>query len=435
MNFNTIIDIVNHKLLENHNSCLNSTEIIILRGIWQGQTYKEIAKKEGYSSGYFTNVVAPELFRKLSELIGKDIKKNNCRQLLESHIPTPIAGPSYPSGPLPLSSPFYIQRQPIEQQIAQEIRKPGALVRIKAPREMGKTSLLLRVIDSVHRQGYRTVTLNLEQVDRDILNDLNRFLRCFCATVTSQLDLEAKLDDYWDEDIGSKISCTLYFQTYLLQQIEMPILLALDELNQIFEYPQIARDFLPLLRSWYEEGKRLPIWQKLRLIVSHSTEVYVPLQLKQSPFNVGFPVQLKGFCMKQVEELARRYGQPWKNDSKEARELMAIIGGHPALVHIAIYHLSQGEITLPQLLREASSCSGIYSSHLQRHQVALEQERGLEIALRAVLSATEPVLLEPIIAYKLSSMGLIELDNNKATPSFQLYRQYFNRCIKNIYSS
>ncbi|HBL14640.1 MAG TPA: hypothetical protein DD379_25270, partial [Cyanobacteria bacterium UBA11162] len=85
--------------------------------------------------------------------------------------------PSYPSGSVPLDSPFYVERTPFEAQVCEEIRKPGALVRIKAPRELGKTSLMLRVLDYASRQGYHTVSLNLEQIDEVILNDLNRFLR------------------------------------------------------------------------------------------------------------------------------------------------------------------------------------------------------------------------------------------------------------------
>ena len=83
--------------------------------------------------------------------------------------------------------------------------------------------------------------------------------------------------------------------------------------------------FLPLLRSWYEEGKRLPIWQKLRLIVVHSTEIYVPLQLNQSPFNVGLPIQLDDFNLEEVQQLAQRYGLDWAN-GEEARQLMAMVG-------------------------------------------------------------------------------------------------------------
>jgi hypothetical protein len=333
--------------------------------------------------------------------------------------------PSYPNGSVPLGSPFYLERASLEEEVYQEIRKPGALVRIKAPREMGKTSMLLRILDYAKRQSYRTVSLNLEQVDQAILSDLNQFLRWLCANTARQLQLKPNLDEYWDEDLGSKISCTSYIENYLLGSIATPLVLALDEVNQIFEHPQVSKDFLPLLRSWYEEAKTLPIWQKLRLIVVHSTEIYVPLQLNQSPFNVGLPVQLNTFSKKEVQQLAQRYGLDWEQEGEEARQLMDMVGGHPALVQIALYHLGRGNLTLAQLLKTAPTSTGIYSHHLQRHLIVLKGQPELATALNTVMSAIEPVQLESILAYKLISLGLIKQSESRAIPSCELYRQYF----------
>ncbi|MEH2239219.1 AAA-like domain-containing protein [Nostoc sp.] len=445
MNLDSLIEIVNRELVESQNRPLNSTEVLILRGIWQYQTYEKIAEEGGYSAGYLTNVVAPEVCKRLSNLIGQRVTKKNCRMLLESYAASQTAplmktqrqqfkglssdssqecSPRYPNGAVPPDSSIYVERSLIEEQVYAEIRKPGALVRIKAPREMGKTSLLLRTLDYAECQGYRTVSLNLEQTDQAILSDLNRFLRWLCANVTSQLQLEPKLDDYWDEDIGSKVSCSLYIKNYLLEQIDSPLVLALDEVNQIFEYPQIAKDFLPLLRSWFEEAKRSPIWQKLRLIIVHSTEIYVPLQLQQSPFNVGLPIQLTCFSPEQVQHLAQQYELDGIKED-EVKQLMDMVGGHPALVNIGLYHLNRGEVTLPQLLETAPTSTGVYCHHLQRHWATLQKQPELASALATVMNSPEPVPLEPIIAYKLSSMGLIKLDNNQATPSCQLYQQYF----------
>jgi transcriptional regulator with XRE-family HTH domain len=340
----------------------------------------------------------------------------------------PDTSPCYPNGAVPLGSPFYLERTPFEAQIDREIRKPGALVRIKAPREMGKTSLLLRVLDSAKRLGYRTVSLNIDQVDAATLSDLNLFLRWFCANVARQLQLKPKLDEYWDEDLGSKISCTAYFQDYLLTKITTPIILALDEVNQIFEHPQVAKDFLPLLRFWYEEAKTLPIWQKLRPIVVHSTEIYIPLQLNQSPFNVGLPIQLNTFCQAEVQQLAGRYGLDWE-DGLQSERLMYLVGGHPALVNIALYHLSRGDITLEQLLETAPTATGIYNNHLQRHWATLEEQPELAQALDRVMNATTPIALDPILAYKLSSLGSIERSGDKVIPACKLYQQAFKNSI------
>jgi hypothetical protein len=332
--------------------------------------------------------------------------------------------PRYPNGAVPLGSPFYLERT-FQTQIDQEIRKPGALVRIKAPREMGKTSLLLRVLDTAKGLGYKTVSLNLAQVDEAILNDLNQFLRCICTNVARQLQLKPMLDEYWDEDLGSKISCTAYFQDYILEKISTPLILAFDEMNHIFEHPQIAKDFLPLLRSWYEEAKTLLIWQKLRLIVVHSTEIYIPLQLNQSPFNVGLPIQLNPFDLVEMQQLAQCYGIDWDNGT-EIRQLMDLVGGHPALVNIAFYHLSRGDITLGEMLETASTPTGIYHHHLQRHWVTLQENPELASIVQSTISASDFTQVNPILSYKLSSMGLIKPDSENQTLSCQLYQQFFS---------
>ena len=452
MNLNFLLKIIDHQLIKSQNRPLNSVETLILQGVWQYRTYNQIAMEAGYSPGYFTNVVAPELYQRLSQLVGQRVTKKNCQILLESYATEkPVSeaeplkpdsidldgevnqdvSPCYPSGSISVDSPFYLERFSLEQQIYQEIKKPGALIRIKAPREMGKTSLMLRGLDYAKKLGYRTVSLNLEQVDQAILSDINQFMRWLCANTARQLQLEPKLDEYWDEDMGGKISCTLYFEQYILEQIETPLILALDEVNHIFEHTQVAKDFLPLLRSWYEEAKRLPIWGKLRLIVVHSTEIYVPLQLNQSPFNVGLPIQLHNFSLEEVQQLAQCYGLDW-NDKEEAQQLMSLVEGHPALVHLAIYHLSQEDMTLSQLLKTAHTANGIYNHHLQRHCVTLAQQPELVQALDTVFNGSEPVALNPILAYKLSSMGVIKRLGNKAIAGCELYRRYLQSYIQQI---
>ena len=446
MNLDCLLEVIDRQLIESQNRPLSSTEITILQGIWQYQTYTQIAIEAGYSPGYFTTVVAPELYQRLAKIIGQRVTKKNCRSLLESHISRETTSkiwrenqqqnslgdrdifPPYPSGSVPLNSAFYLKRS-VESQIDRELEKPGALIRIKAPREMGKTTLLLRNIDYAERLGYRTVSLNLEQVESPILSDLNLFLRWLCANISHQLHCKPKLDEYWDEDLGSTISCTLYLQDYILESLDTPIVLALDEVNQIFEHPQVARDFLPLLRSWYEEAKRLSVWQKLRSIVVHSTEIYVALKLDQSPFNVGLPIQLNDFNLEEVEQLARRYGLGWR-DGTQANKLMSLVGGHPALVSLALYHLSREEMTLSQLLETAHTATGIYAHHLQRHRAALSKQPELTQALDRVLSVSEPVLLAPMHSYKLASMGLIKQLGDKAIAGCELYRQYFTHTTR-----
>lgn len=112
-----------------------------------------------------------------------------------------------------------------------------------------------------------------------VFGDLDRFLRWFAASVGRRLKLPNRLNDYWDEVFGSKDNCTAYFEEYLLAGLEQPLTLCLDEVDMVFEHPEIAADFFGLLRAWNDMGKSRELWKRLRLVVVHSTEVYIPMNI------------------------------------------------------------------------------------------------------------------------------------------------------------
>jgi class 3 adenylate cyclase/transcriptional regulator with XRE-family HTH domain len=331
-------------------------------------------------------------------------------------------------GQVPLDSPFYVERPPIELLCYETILQPGALIRIKAPKQMGKTSLMARILYSARVQGLHTIPLSFQLTDTTIFTDLNRFLQWFCAVVTRNLGLPNQLADYWDDIFGSNYNCTDYFENYILAEIDSPVVLALDEVDVVFNYPKIATDFFSLLRAWYEKAKygdgNSHVWQKLRLLVVHSTEVYIPLNINQSPFNVGLSVELPEFTALQVQDLAAQYELDWTHEKVE--KLMALIGGNPYLVQVALHHISYEDITLDQLLETATAEDGIYSGYLRRQLCNLKQYPELVSALAQVVTSQNPVELEPIQAFKLQSMGLVRVQNQQVVPSCDLYRQYFS---------
>jgi hypothetical protein len=330
----------------------------------------------------------------------------------------------FPGSPLTLESPLYVERPPIETRCAKEILKPGALIRIRAPKRMGKTSLLNRIMANAEAAEYQALRLNLRQAEEQFLTSLDTFLQWFCITVSHKLNLPAQLDEYWDDRFGSLVSCTAYFQAHLLGQLDTCLLLGLDEVDWLFEVPKIAQGFFALLRSWHEEANNLDAWQRLRLVVAHSTEVYIPLDINQSPFNVGLPVRLPELTPTQVQKLARQY-DVYGLSAAETEKLTTLVGGHPYLVQLALYHLQQGEISLNVLLRTAATQAGIYSSDLRRHWQTLHSYPELMQALKTVIDTDAGIQLDPTLAYKLESMGLVRLRGNQVSVSCELYRQFF----------
>ncbi|MEL7036970.1 MAG: AAA-like domain-containing protein [Cyanobacteria bacterium J06592_8] len=435
MNVDEALELVDQVLSKR----LNYTQQLVFCQSWEKQTYQNIAFDSGYDPDYIKEV-GSDLWRSLSEVVGEKVTKKNIHSVLRNYNHTnpeqlktsekpkkpAILNTQleFPNGAVSLNSSFYIERSPIEEHSFAQITQPGSLIRIRAPRQMGKTSLMFRIIEQAQNQGFHTITVNLQKAEYSVFTSLDKFLRWFCATITRRLKLPLELDEYWDEDIGSKVSATLYFENYLLEEIENPIVLAIDELDQIFEYPEIYRDFLPLLRSWYEDAKELEIWQKLRLVVVMATEAYVDLPISQSPFNVGLPIKLPEFTTEQVQDLAQRHGLNWM-DGTETEKLMAIVAGHPYLIRLALYHLAIESIELETFLQEALTLDGIYSDYLRSHLTTLNKNTELIPPLKEVVLSENGVKLDAVTAYKLESMGLVKLDGDLAKPSCELYRHYF----------
>lgn len=494
------LDFVEQLVFTKTGYSLSDVQRVVLHSSWQGsrKTYDQIAQEFGYSASYIKQIVAPKLWKIISEVIGEKVNKNNfravierrrlnhssstsqkliskLRQRLDSHqenetstegesrnlkseqksaqlehelsiynsqtkVETisnpglnteelftkhqPLPELELPEGRVPIDSHFYIERFPGEQRCYQGIVQSGAFIHIKAPRQMGKTSLLARILSHADQQNYHSVLLNLQQVDKSILSNLDKFLRWFAYNATRQLKLTPKLDDYWHQDLGSKASCTIYLQEYLLAQIDSPLVIAVDEVNEIFEHAEVAAEFLPLLRSWYEETKDNLIWQKLRLVVVNSTEIYLPLNINQSPFTVGLPIRLRCFNWEEIQDLAQRH--QLNLGKEDLAQLMWLVAGHPYLIRTAFYYIARQELTLEELLQTAASDTGIYSRHLQQHWWHLQQNPELARAFKQVLQAKAPVELGKVEAFKLTSMGLVTIQDHYVMTSSNLYQRYFD---------
>ena len=338
--------------------------------------------------------------------------------------PSPVAPPELPGGQVDLMSLYYVERPQTEEDCYETVLSPGSLIRIKAPRQMGKTSLMSRILHHAEEHGYLTTPLSFQLADAAIFSNLDKFLRWFCASVGRRLRLPNKISDYWDEIYGSKDNCTAYLEEYLLPKISKPLVLGLDEVDMVFEHPDIAADFMGLLRAWHELAKTNALWKKLRLVVVHSTEVYIPMDIHQSPFNVGLPIELSEFLPGQVLDLARRHGLNW--DEEAVNRLMKMVGGHPFLVRVALYQVARKKRTLNELLSIAPTEEGPYDDHLRRHWWNLEQRQELAETAKRVVSSTSPIRLEPIQAFQLHSMGLVHLQGNDVIPRGDLYRRYFS---------
>lgn len=257
---------------------LNTLQIAVLRGSWEHQSYEQIAETYCFSSAH-AKTVGAKLWHFLSQVLGTKVNKKNFSVVLErkakewmvekaidiatqsvrsetlscqnhlsvtsatNNYATSCISPELPGGQVPLESSFYIERPPIEERCYDAIGQPGGLIRIHAPTQMGKTSLMARILQQSRWQEYHTVTLSFQLASSHVLSNLDKFLQWFCASIGKSLGLPNQVADYWDTMLGGKSSSTDYFENYLLAEIDNPIVIGLDNVEESFNTRKLPQIF------------------------------------------------------------------------------------------------------------------------------------------------------------------------------------------------
>jgi DNA-binding Xre family transcriptional regulator len=325
-------------------------------------------------------------------------------------------------------SDFYVKRPPFESQSHDMIfSQSGTLIRIKAPHRTGKTWFVEYLLNQAQEKQYQSVTLSFRDADHSVFSDLQTFLKWFCVNVGNSLELPNQLDEQWQDDLGNNSNCTNYFEACLWADLDLPLILVLDDVDLVFEQPNVADDFCRLLRSWYDKARRVrdSTWRNLRLVIVHSTDVYGALDINYSPLaNVGTVFPLRNFCPEEVTELVQHYKLHWQTDQIE--QMVALTGGNPYLIHEALDYLTLNpEITLAQFLHNATTEISPYHNYLGELLNSLQQNLNLAAAFKSIVNSQAPIRVEPASMFQLYSMGLVEMEEKGMMLSCELYRRYF----------
>ena len=342
--------------------------------------------------------------------------------------PTPMAQPlELPEGTMDLESNFYVTRT-ADAVALETIRQQGVTITIKGPRQMGKSSLLIRTMNLARDLQKRVIFLDFQFFDRAALSDADRFYRQFCQWLSLKLRLSDQTEQWWQlyGSMGNPLVCTFYLQDYLLSELNCPVLLGMDEVESMFGTP-FRTDFFGMLRGWHNSRATEPIWKQLDLALVTSTEPYQLIEdLNQSPFNVGQVIDLTDFSLEQVADLNQLHGTPFSD--KQLDRLMDLLHGHPYLVRRALYLVASGRISVEELFRRSLYERGPFGDHLRYHLSRVYDHTTLVKGLLQVFnSQTCP---DERVFFRLRGAGLIRREGQKVVPRCQLYEAYFQEHLR-----
>ena len=235
---------------------------------------------------------------------------------------------------------------------------------IKAPRQMGKSSLLGRYLTECRCAGKKTALIDLSLFAYPDLADYPTFLTALAKILLRRLRLGNQ-----PPTIAGQNDMSDFVQDLVLGAVPDNIVIAFDEADRVLGQPYQS-DFFTMLRYWYNQraDTQQPEWARLELAPVISTEPYLLIsEAERSPFNVGVVIELPPFNTDECRELNRRYNNPPVLRDDLAEELRReLLNGHPFLTRLAYYLLTPPDpIDFEALKRDAARPDGPFGDHLR----------------------------------------------------------------------
>jgi hypothetical protein len=240
-----------------------------------------------------------------------------------------------------------------------------------------------------------------------------------------EVDPEAVVEA-WKSPRGAQDKFNQFLQANILTQLRLPLLLAVDEADRLLE-SSYKPEFFDLVKAW-DSLRALdpPIWRNLNLAMVISTHPYLRTDdTSQLPFNVGMTINLQDFDERQVSELNRRYGSPFTRDTVLAA--MDLLGGHPFLMHQALYTVIHQKLTWAELARAAITDNGPFGEHLQLYRDELKNHAELVKPLRQVIGHRSSP--DHNALYRLVAAGLVKEEAGAYRCRCKLYEMYFTKSL------
>lgn len=350
------------------------------------------------------------------------------RGLFRSSAPQKPSDLIEPGGALAIGSPFYIARES-DTELARAVKRRDGIILIQGARQMGKTSLLARGLNTARMDSVKVVFTDFQVLSAQVLVSSEAFYREILALLVDALDLDADPNDHWRPERGPALNFERFLRREILGKLEAPLVWGIDEADRLFG-GLIASEVFGLFRSWHNERVINPDspWSRLTMLVSYATEAHLFItDLNQSPFNIGTRIHLADFTFDQVGELNERYGRPLSGSDRLER-FFQLTGGQPFLTQKGLYEVARQRFTPEMLFERADLEEGPFGEHLRRLALSVRQEPSFVEGIRRVIQRDD--ILPQNVFYLLRSSGVL-VGNSPAQAELrcELYHRYFQKVL------
>lgn len=337
-------------------------------------------------------------------------------------------------GTLESGHPSYVER-PADAELIECLEK-NEIPLVLAPRQTGKSSLMVNARGKLYTLGFRSAVVDLQPLGNH--TELDQWLSDVIYQIERSLGLSADTLSWWDDHrrLGPTQRFITFVEDVILGEINGRVVIFFDEIDSALPLP-FSDDFFTTLRTLANARADNPTLKRLTYVL---IGVAIPSDFikdrSRTPFNIGREITLTDFSQENAGPFRMILGS---DSDKVIGRIFYWTAGQPLMVQALcekMYGLPQNERTVDNLdhavhdtylerqIKKSTHLYFIRNYLLDKHH---HPRKTLKI-YKAVLSGTNISHDErsPVHARLLLS-GVVRLEEGRLVARNRIYQSIFDR--------